>query len=250
MLVRRILFLGERKREVICSRIEDAVSRWMDNWSFQSNTNVKVEFFSNFQRMENGECFQVNGNKFRPYLWVECEIEDLINIIWPDGFPQFPADKIAQELVQDAYSSLISMVLQNILGGQSVSHDRSEKRISDIDEKYPGDNLVGFSIFIDGKKIDMMLEVNEWLSLYGSSKNGIGLFGGDQVLLKQKVGLQVELELGNFSIRTLAGLSKGDVLVSEVPLESKFDVSIGENGLVKAYLGKKGDKKAVQTLAR
>ncbi|VUD61720.1 hypothetical protein TDB9533_02877 [Thalassocella blandensis] len=237
-----IVFINSQSIEIAKEKLTGAITRWMQNWSFNSDQ-LRVEFEGLNQLLDEAESFTIQENSIP--LQVQFSEGDWQDLVFNADGQNPPSDDVHDFVVKQAKANLLESVIEDLCG-QHLKVLKKEKN-GELSLPVIGDWSIKFNVRLAHCELAMVVPVIEELS-FVRPKNGasdIKLNALNIFDLPNTMTASVDLDLGSFDIADLKNLSEGDVLSSSVPLTQEFKLSVKNKVIAEAFLGKQSANKAI-----
>lgn len=243
--MRRVYFLSESTRTNIKAACVEHLRTWRDSWCFSALEVTVSVFKSNGEDPSDLPCY-VSQSKPNSFFFLDDLGVDWKRLIFNEYINDVPSDDIADSLVEQAKLALVQ-TLQKILFLSEVNQIAMGNMYFPTSSQQPGDGLAVIEFAIGSAEFKIHVPVDDWIEKYidSLSINKQPLIPASSMVGQNEVTIEVELELGSYNIGLIKNLAVGDVMISDISVETPFNITLSQKPVAKAFLGKDGPQKAI-----
>ena len=227
-----------------------AIDKWQADWCFKRYS-VSIEFSSQQRSQVELDFFCSNKDIFAvqntPTNWKLLLFNSYTN--------QVPDDQFVAAIVEAAKLELFNAVYVAITNKPSKLEpiSKQESFFSPFQSIHKIDSgLIRIDIKFEVQSICLYLPAAIFCdTVLGCRKKSAQKL--EKISVKEltaSISANVNLSLGSHLLSDVNSLEVGDILVSNVSIQTLFNVSIGEKKIAEAHLGQKGVKKATLLVNR
>ncbi len=233
--------IGKTTRNHLSERILSALIKWQERWSIDIKQPV-IDFPSANELWEKPNGFGVKKSQVYQAFFFDAKT-DWIKIIFGHKSSSCPNDAIANAVVSDAQQSLVDELLRqfNIYETIAIAHEPASIASA------IGDGHVSIKIFIDDQSFYLWLSpdiVNAFIPA-SLRYNGQPLVQRTDACVNAVATCKAKLDLGSFPITLLQNLAVGDVLSTDIKLDTPMYLEVNKNTVLRAHLGQQDGQKAL-----
>ncbi len=232
-------------RHQLSERILDTFISWQKRWSIDIKQPI-IDFPSDKEDLEKSIGFGVRRDNFYQAFFFDVKT-DWAKIIFGHKSISCPDDAIAHAVINDAKQSLADELLRQFNIYETVGIVRESASITPV----AGDGHVIVKISIDDQNLYLWLSphiVSAFIPA-PSKHNSRALVPRADACVNAVATYKAKLDLGSFPITLLQNLSIGDVLSTDIKLDTPMYLEINGNMTLRAHLGQQDGKKALLFLS-
>lgn len=233
--------IGKTTRNHLSERILSALIKWQERWAIDIKQPV-IDFPPLSELWEKPNGFGVKKGLADQAFFFDAKT-DWTKIIFGHKSSSCPIDSITSAVVNDAQQSLMDELLQqfNIYETIAIEHELASIAPS------IGDGDVSVKISVDEQSFYLWLSpdiVNAFIPA-PPRYNGRPLVQRSEACVNAVATCRAKLELGSFPIALLQNLAVGDVLSTDIKLDTPMYLEVNRNTVLRAHLGQHDGQKAL-----
>lgn len=237
--------IGKTTQNYLAEKILAALMKWQEQWCVDIKQPC-IEFSTTYELLEKSA--GIVAKKDGDYLVFCFDAKaDWKKIILGYKANSCPDDVIAAAVINDAKKSLIANLLMHFNIYETVSIEQEAPSIGSA----AGDGHVRAKISLDGQAFYLWLSariVSAYI-LAPAKYNGQGLTSRADACTSAVALYKTKLNLGSFPIALLQNLAVGDVLSTDIKLETPMYLEINQDTVLRAHLGQQEGHKALMFIA-
>lgn len=243
MSVRRLRWQGERRRQQLLEKLRGELAAWLQQWSVNPAALALAPFEADYAGPRAGWRWLVasgNGGELR--VGAHASTLESFGALLAQATTSDPL-ALGRRVGERALRALL---VQLAGGGNAIHIEAGEApSLRDQEARFGG---LGLRLHGTGFEAALWLDCglcDRWLPP-GPAKHP-ALATRDSALGRERVTLDVVLDLGETALAETQGLQVGDVLVSRTPLDSAFRLSgNGDRRVASVRLHRQGAQRALQ----
>lgn len=233
--------IGKATQNYLAEKILATLMKWQEQWCVDiKQPSIDFSTISELLEKPTG----IGAKKDGDYLVFCFDTKvDWKKIILGYKSNSCPDDVIAAAVVSDAKKSLIAHLLIHFNIYETVAIEQETPAIVSVD----GDGHVRAKISLDGQTFYLWLSggiVSAYIPAPAKS-NGRELTPRVDACTSAVALYKTKLNLGSFPIALLQNLAVGDVLSTDIKLETPMYLEINQNTVLRAHLGQQEGHKAL-----
>lgn len=233
--------IGKTTRNQIAERFLQVVMTWQKEWCVDIKQS-SIDFSSEYSESIALTGF---GSKADKSFSLFC-IEDHINwpkLVFGSHSDLCPDDFILRGSINDAKNALVYSLVKNL--NSSIEPNLQAGEL--LFESDPGNGNLFLCVHIDDQKLNFWLSSNvvEKFIPVKSKRSELELSRRVDLCMSALASVVVKLNLGRFPIESIQSLTPGDVLSTDVKLDTPLSLEINKTKALPVNLGRVENHKAV-----
>ena len=243
-----ICFINKKKLIIVRDIIESIFISWYEDWCYGKNTISISDFFVSSE-FGDDRCLYA-GSKTESFIAINGSYSLWHDLVFSnDTNKKESEDDLTIHVLKSAQLSLMQRLSERLGLCENIEiQDEVCETDRSVAEYIPGDRFVSLNVSIGTIVLNVSFAVKRKSLFFDDStvKNISDLAPMKiNTVSSLPVDVNIELDLGEFSVEMINHMRVGDVIATNVNLQTPFGVSLNGKLLAHAFLGKVGNVKAV-----